>query len=73
MKGDEQVVSICVICEEPVLSSDRKYSIAIDKPIRVNLIVHRSCYQYCTEEELEEIINASMKKKGNQHGKAQPK
>jgi hypothetical protein len=37
--------NICIFCDEEVLSKHEHFNLAIDRPVRIDLIVHRKCYQ----------------------------
>ena len=46
MKTYEREIGICFFCEQPVYKSQEIFNFALDRPIRIDLPVHRSCYKY---------------------------
>jgi hypothetical protein len=68
------IVSTCIICEEPVYKDDQKSNLSIDRPVRVDFIVHRECMKRYVGQ-LESILSVAVKDyidehKGKQHVKA---
>ena len=36
---------ICVLCGKVVRKDQKKFTLAVEKPVRLNLTVHRKCFQ----------------------------
>lgn len=47
---------VCIICKKDLKPEDLKRLIAIEKPIRLNLMAHRDCLDIVGEKKLKAII-----------------
>lgn len=46
----------CLTCEEEIKKTDRKFQVAIDRPIYLNLLLHLKCYKKIDEKTLNNAI-----------------
>jgi len=45
MKIRSRELGFCIFCEQPVFIDDDYYNLTIDKPLRLDIPTHRSCYK----------------------------
>ena len=45
MNTHDKELGVCIFCDFPVYRIQETFNFAIDRPIRIDLIVHRSCYR----------------------------
>jgi hypothetical protein len=43
MSNKTKSLGVCIFCDEPVYP-EQKFIVALDRPIRINLITHKKCY-----------------------------
>jgi hypothetical protein len=70
---DYRKVIICFLCDEPILSSDEKFHLAIDRPSRLNLIVHRKCYKQLSSDEIQELLSERLIPRKKEHSNVKEK
>jgi hypothetical protein len=47
---------ICILCNKVVEKEDPKTIIALDRPIYLNIIVHRSCLKKTSKKTLKNVV-----------------
>jgi hypothetical protein len=52
--------SDCILCGKKIKKDDKKFCVAMEKPIRLDIIVHRECYQKTSENELKTAIKENF-------------
>ena len=43
-KTYDRRLSTCIFCDEPVTADQKKFNLALERPYRIDLLVHRTCY-----------------------------
>ena len=46
----------CLICEKEIERMDKKFQIAVDRPIYLNIFLHQKCYKKTDEKSLENAV-----------------
>jgi len=52
-------LGVCIFCEDVVYSNQDKFNLAIERPIRLDLFVHRQCYKE-HRTDLQEFLNENL-------------
>lgn len=47
---------VCILCEKVVRKDQKKFMIAVEKPVRIDLTVHRKCFQKNDENSIKTAI-----------------
>ena len=47
---------MCIICGKEVKKAHKKWMLAIEKPVRIDLIVHRKCFQKNDENTIKNAV-----------------
>ena len=47
---------MCILCEKVVRKDQRKFMVAVEKPVRIDLTVHRKCFQKNDENSVKKAI-----------------
>ena len=51
----------CILCENEVKKTDKKWVVAIDRPIRLDIPVHRECFEKTNEKSLKSAVKQHIK------------
>lgn len=82
MNTKDKELSICIFCDEPVYKDQRKFNLGLERPVRLDLLVHRVCYQKFSSDgtlksflqlNLTDYIEKYMEKKNGKTKKARSK
>lgn len=47
---------MCILCGEEVRKDDNKWMLAVDKPVRLDIVVHRKCFQKNDEKAVKNAV-----------------
>lgn len=61
MNTQDKELSVCIFCDKPVYRGKDEFNLALDRPVRIDLKVHRTCYKrYRDEGNLKEFLQESL-------------
>lgn len=46
----------CILCTKEIKSTDKTFLMAMDRPVRIDMVVHRGCYRKSTEKKTKTAI-----------------
>ena len=46
----------CILCKKEVKKADKKRIVAVDRPVRIDILVHRNCLKNSDEKQLKSAI-----------------
>jgi hypothetical protein len=61
MKQKNKELSVCIFCDDYVYPNDAVFHLPFDRPMRINLIVHKFCYKQKRDSgELKQFIQDNL-------------
>lgn len=61
MNIQDKLISTCIFCDESVFRSQDYFSLPIERPVRIDLLVHKKCYKlYRNNGELKDFLQENL-------------